>query len=319
VPIPEVSPVRGLEEHLQDHLEEMELHRYSVDRRNQVRRVLTSLFCHLREQGVEDIRAVREEHLVSFVRRLKKMRGRLESFLSPNTINTYVSTVKRFFGFLDRRSVMLHNPAAHLRVPRVDRLPPPVLSQAEVRRLLELPSTDSALGLRDRAILETMYGTAVRLNECHHLNVDDIDFQKGTVWIRYGKGRKDRLLPIPRQTLKLLDRYVKAARPELLHHPRENALFLTRFGQRLGKVTLRVMVRDHGRVAGIRKPVHPHALRHACATHLLQRGADLRHIQKLLGHSQVTTTARYTRVLIQDLKELVRKKHPREKPRRRKR
>jgi site-specific recombinase XerD len=228
-----------------------------------------------------------------------------------------LKAVKRFFRFLDRRSLILHNPAEHIRLPRARRLPPFVPTKKQVERLLDLPPAESALGMRDRALLETFYGTGVRMGECRRLDVDDVDLQKQTLFVRSGKGRKDGVLPIPRKTLRALDRYLRSGRSVLLHDPKQKAMFLNRIGGRIGATMLGRIIRDYGAAAGIPK-LHAHSLRHACATHLLQGGADIAHVQKILGHSQITTTAQYVKVVIGDLKKVVERKHPREKQYRRK-
>jgi integrase/recombinase XerD len=275
------------------------------------------LFHHLREKGVEDIREVTEEHIVSFFTSLKTRKSARGGLITTSTQSSFASAVKRFFRFLDRRSLILHNPAEHIRLPRARRLPRFVPTPKQVERLLELPPSESVLGMRDRAILETFYGTGVRMGECRAIDVDDVDLQKQTLFVRSGKGRKDRVLPIPRKTLRALDRYVRSGRPVLLHDPKQRALFLNRIGGRIGEIMLGRIVRDYGAAAGIPR-LHAHALRHACATHLLQGGADIAHVQKILGHSQITTTAEYVKVAIGDLKKVVEKKHPREKQYRRK-
>ena len=312
MPTPEVD----FEELLREHLDELELYRFSKDNRRLAERVMELLFEHLRNTGVLDIRQVDEDHLVSFINSLKEVKVRGGKPMALSTQSTFVSAIKRFFKFLDRRSMILRNPAAHIRLPRVQRIPRFVPSVRQVERVLNVPPSDSVLGLRDRAILETYYGTGVRMGECERLNVDDIDLQKAALWVRSGKGRKDRRLPIPRKTLRALDRYMKVARPVLLHHPHQRALFLTRLGGRLGQAMLDRIIRECGKAAGV-PGLHAHVLRHACATHLLQGGADIRHVQKILGHSQISTTAEYVRVYIGDLKKMVRKRHPRERQRRR--
>jgi integrase/recombinase XerD len=315
VPTREARP--ELEELLREHLEELELHRFSRDNRGLAERVLGLLFHHLREKGVEDIREVTDEHLVSFITSLKTRKSARGGLLAASTQSSFVSAVKRFFRFLDRRSLILHNPAEHIRLPRARRLPPFVPTKKQVERLLELPPSESALGMRDRALLETFYGTGVRMGECRRLDVDDVDLQKQTLFVRSGKGRKDRVLPIPRKTLRALDRYLRTGRPVLLHDPKQKAMFLNRVGGRIGAAMLGRILRDYGAAAGIPR-LHAHSLRHACATHLLQGGADIAHVQRILGHSQITTTAQYVKVVIGDLKTVVERKHPREKQYRRK-
>ncbi len=275
-------------------------------------------FSHLREKDVEDLRAVSEEHLLSFLRFLQQSKTKYGKPMALWTQSHYISMLRRFFAFLDRRSVILRNPAEHIRAPKAKRLPRARLSRAQVQQLLDAPSPTSTLGIRDRAILETFYGTGVRLSECVRLDVSDVDLQGRMLWVRDGKGRKDRLLPIPGQTVKALAWYSSDARPHLLHDPMEQAFFLSRTGTRLSRESMQAKLRDHGKAAGVPHRVHPHVLRHAYATHLLAQGADIRHIQELLGHSFLQTTALYTHVQIGDLRKVIKKAHPRERARRRK-
>jgi integrase/recombinase XerD len=167
------------------------------------------------------------------------------------------------------------------------------------------------LCLRDRAILETLYGTGIRRSECVRLDVKDLDLAEGLLLVRNGKGRKDRLVPVPGRAAAALDEYLRGCRPRLLQDLREEALFLSLRGRRLEVTGLRGLVGRHARAAGIGRPVSVHALRHAYATHLLRGGADVRHIQELLGHAQLETTALYTRVVTSDLREAIGRAHPR--------
>jgi integrase/recombinase XerD len=246
---------------------------------------------------------------------LKERKTRRGTTFAPFTQSSYLTVVRRFFAFLEKRSALLSNPASGIRFPRPHRLPRAVLSRAQVLRLLDAPSA-SVIGLRDRALLETFYGTAVRLEECRRLNVSDVDLQGEELWVRDGKGRKDRLLPIPRKSLRALELYFNEARPYLLHDPREEAFFITRAGNRLSRSSIRVLLQSYGQMAGIPHSVHPHALRHACATHLLEGGADVRHIQKILGHRDLQTTAMYLKVQTADLRKVLARSHPRKKQRR---
>jgi site-specific recombinase XerD len=207
--------------------------------------------------------------------------------------------------------MLFTSPAAHLALPKVDKLPRAVLSMAEAGRLVESPPAHTALGKRDRAILETLYGTGIRRGECLRLDLGDVDLSQRQVLVRNGKGKKDRLTPLPGRTVAALDLYLRQIRPALVHDPREPAVFLTLYGRRVSASTLDQLVRRHGRGAGLRRGVSPHALRHACATHLLKRGADVRHIQRLLGHQRIDTTARYTRVEVGDLQDVLARAHPR--------
>jgi len=174
------------------------------------------------------------------------------------------------------------------------------------------PSPFTLRGKRNRAILELLYGTGIRVSECERLDVRDLDLAQGHVFIRDGKGRKDRVVPVVGRALEALDRYLREARPELLRDPREAALFLTRRGTRVSVKNIQYLVRMNARAAGL-TGVTPHGLRHGCATHLLQGGADVRHVQHLLGHKSLDTTAIYTHVAPQDLAQAIAKAHPRER------
>lgn len=298
-------------------LEELVRNRYSRSLQSQARRVLTVFFLHLREHGVEDLRAVEERHVVSFARLLQELKTNHGTVLTSWTRSAYVSMLRRFFAFLDKRSVLLRNPASALRLPRAQSLPRSRLNQAQVRRLLEAPSSTTAFGKRDRALVEVFYGTGIRLSECIRLDVSDVDLPREELWVRSGKGRKDRLLPIPRQSAQAMDVYLRGARPRFLHRPGEQAFFLSQVGTRLSASSIHRMLRSYGEQAGIPHRVYPHALRHAFATHLLQQGAELRHIQELLGHHSIATTAIYTRVQVEDLRRVVEQRHPRERAYRR--
>ena len=180
-------------------------------------------------------------------------------------------------------------------------------------RLVANPSPFTLRGKRSRAILETLYGTGIRVSECERLDVRDLDLVQGLLLIRDGKGRKDRVVPVVGRALEALDLYLHDVRPELVKDPREAALFLTRRGARVSVKSIQYLVRMNARAAGIAAPVTPHALRHGCATHLLQGGADVRHVQQLLGHKSLDTTAIYTHVQPEDLAQAVSKAHPRER------
>lgn len=218
-----------------------------------------------------------------------------------------------FFGFLMRTGVLLKNPAAELPLPRSASLPRRVLSAAQVRPLVDAPSGRTAVGRRNRALLETLYGTGIRLSECVRLDVMDIDLQDGTLLVHNGKGRKDRLLPLAGRAAAALNVYLRHSRPRLSRDPRETALFLSRDGRRLRPISVQFIVRWHAANARIPGKVSPHVLRHTCATHLLQGGADVRHIQELLGHERLETTSVYTRVDANDLRRALARSPSRER------
>jgi len=179
------------------------------------------------------------------------------------------------------RELFLRNPAAGLALPKLKRLPRGVLSEAQARRLMSAPDQWTPWGIRDRAILETLYGTGIRLQECLRLQLPDLDLAQGLLLIRNGKGRKDRVVPVPARAAAALDLYLRDGRPRLLRDSRVRELFLSFRGRGLSPSALSVAMRAYARRAGIAGPVSPHTLRHTCATHLLQGGADIRHVQVL--------------------------------------
>lgn len=250
---------------------------------------------------------------------LAHLRGRVTDYkrpapsaLSPKTLAAEASVLRSFFAWLARRRLVLFDPAETLVLgDRSQPLPKNVLTEKEVQMLLVAPALN-AVGLRDRAILETLYSTGLRRAELCALDLYDVDFAGGLVRVRQGKGRKDRYVPAGAHALEALRRYIHEARPELAARPKEPALFLAAVTfRRLQPKTLNLIVRRHGEAAGIGKRVTPHLLRHTCATQLLQGGADLRHVQAILGHASIATTQVYTRVAVEDLARVHRRSHPR--------
>lgn len=296
---------------LHSFVEELRGQRYSEGGIRHVERALPPLFAHLKAKGVDDLRAVTQAHLTAYVRELARQRTWRGTRLSSATRSVQIGAIRRFFAFLERRGVLLQNPAAHIPYPRERRIPGPVLSEAQVRRLMETPPETTRSGRRDRAILELLYGTGIRIGECARVDVCDLDLGEGRLLVRDGKGRKDRMVPVSGRATAALAVYLSDVRPAFVHDPKEPALFLSHFGTRLKKGSLYVQIKGHVRACGLE--ASPHALRHACATHLLQRGADIRHIQELLGHSHLQTTAVYTRVTVSALRHVLDEAHPRAK------
>jgi len=296
--------------------EELRGRRYSESGQYNLSSALGRFFAYLQGQRIKSLRSVREEDIVSFARQLQKTKTRYGRPFAARSFEMHMGCIRTFFAFLDRRDMILMNPAEHVSFPRVDRLPRTVLSVAEARCLMAEPSEGTDVGLRDRAILEVLYGTAIRHGECLRLDISDADLSRGQLFIRTGKGRKDRAVPIRGRAAVALEKYLRVVRPSLCRDPNEHALFLTAFGRRISKVTSGLMISCHARTAGIEKRVTAHVLRHSCATHLLKGGADVRHIQKILGHSTLKTTMIYTRVDLSDLRRMLDNSHPRGRRRR---
>jgi integrase/recombinase XerD len=312
---------RSFEDALRALTDELRVRWYSKALQKQARNVLLRFFSHLREKRIRDLRLVREEHVFAYARLLAETKGPRGNAYSLATQRSYLALVQRLFRFLFREGALLQDPTLNLVLPSWKKLPRALLNQAQSRRLVSSPDPFTVRGKRDRAVLELLYGTAIRVGECERLDLRDVDLLRGQLFVRLGKGRKDRVVPVVGRALAALDLYLRDARPELLHDPREQALFLTTRGTRLPVKRVQDLVRSHAKATGITVRVTPYTLRHGCATHLLQNGADVRHVQKLLGHASLKTTAIYTHVAPEDLRRAVEKAHPRERAynRRRKR
>ena len=223
------------------------------------------------------------------------------------TIARKLSCLRSFFRFLCREGRLSQNPAQVIPTPRLEQRLPSFLDERQVARLLETPPTANWQGLRDRALLETLYSTGIRVSELTGLNLNDLDEISGTVMVR-GKGKKERLCPIGETALKTLRAYL-AARPKKLHVP--YAIFVS---QKLTRLTVRQvdrLIARYVRLAGLPASISPHSLRHSFATHLLDRGADLRSVQEPLGHASLSTTQIYTHLTPQRLKKVYEQAHPR--------
>jgi len=222
--------------------------------------------------------------------------------------------VRRFFAYLHARGLILGNPALTLKLPKAKHLPRGVLSEAQARRLMAAPFPWTLVGRRDRAILELLYGSGLRIGEAVRADLQDLDLRERVLLVRNGKGRKDRVVPVTGRAVAALELYLRESRPALAKSV-DPALFLSTQGARLQIPGMRAQVERHGRAIGA--TLTPHALRHTCATHLLKGSASIRHVQELLGHKRLTTTALYTRVAIADLRQVIARAHPRERARRR--
>lgn len=231
------------------------------------------------------------------------------SKLSVRTQARNLVALRGLFKFLRAEKLLTADPTAALDLPRMGRKLPDVLTVDEVDRLLSAPDRSTAMGLRDAAMLELLYATGLRVSELCRLRHDALDMQKGFL-STMGKGRKQRLVPVGEAALLMVGEYVSAARPAF-DRRRSNYLFLTRLGGPMSRQAFWKLIRNHGLRAGIDKRISPHSLRHSFATHLLQRGADLRAVQAMLGHADISTTQIYTHINRRHLAEIHRKHHPR--------
>ena len=219
--------------------------------------------------------------------------------------------IRTWFKWLAKGNYILYNPASDLELPRLEkRLPRAVLSESEAERVLNQAEVTTVLGLRDRAMLETLYSTGIRRLELINLQVQDVDTERGTLLVRLGKGKKDRMIPIGERAVLWIEKYLQEVRPELATGSDEGVLFLSRYGQAIGKNRLTAVIRDYVDKAKISKKGSCHLFRHTMATLMLENGADIRFIQAMLGHVELSTTEIYTQVSIKKLKEIHTLTHP---------
>jgi tyrosine recombinase XerC len=227
-----------------------------------------------------------------------------EKNLGAKTVSRHLSTLRSFFKFLMREGYLKTNPTLSVSSPKQEKHLPMFLTEAEVFSLLESGMAGDERGLRDRAILETFYSCGLRISELVGLNIDDIDFIGGVVKIR-GKGKKERIAPIGDKALATIRAYLEKRKKQT------QAVFLNRGHSRISGRGVRNIFTKHMRIAGIKQGASPHTLRHSFATHLLNRGADLRTVQELLGHANLATTQIYTHLTTERLKSVYDKAHPR--------
>lgn len=227
---------------------------------------------------------------------------------SNRTMARKLATLRSFFKFLYREGYIKSNPITTILSPKLDKKLPKFLDVEKAVKLVQTPDEKSIAGLRDRAIMETLYSTGIRVSELVGLDVDDIDFISGVVKV-FGKGSRERMVPIGEPALAALRKYV-ANRPEWAAKDK-GAVFLNRLGKRLTDRSVRRVIDKHIRTCSFEEKISPHSLRHSFATHLLDRGADLRSVQELLGHKNLSTTQIYTHITTERLKSVYDKAHPR--------
>lgn len=233
-----------------------------------------------------------------------------EAGKSRRTVTRAVSTLRRFFQYLVQNDQLPADPMAEIKAPKQGQHLPQVLTVEEVDALLAAPDTSNKYGIRDRAILEVMYATGLRVSELVHLKLADLHLDMGLIQT-LGKGNKERIIPIGDVAIQWLDTYLEKSRPVLLKQRQSPYVFLNAHGSGLSRQSIWQKIQQYVSLAGIRKHVTPHTLRHSFATHILENGADLRIVQELLGHSDISTTQIYTHITRKRLTEVYKKAHPR--------
>ena len=256
------------------------------------------------EERKKDVGSVKREDIVEFMMWLK------DNGLSSASIGRNLAALKTFWKFLVAEQVAKENIAAVVETPKIWKNIPDVLNREEVERLLDAPPAKGANGTRDRAILEIMYATGMRVSEANQLKTVSVNLEVGFVKC-HGKGGKERIVPLGKVAEKAVRKYLEGPRKKLAAKSGDHHLFLSRLGKKLSRQSIWKMIQQYASLAGIKKHITPHTLRHSFATHLLEGGAELRGVQEMLGHSDISTTQIYTHVTKDKLKKVHEKFHPR--------
>ena len=295
-----------MKEQIIDYLHYLTIERgRSQNTRKSYERDLEQYLTFLTEQHIKDWQAVDRVLILSFLQQLQ------QSGKSSATIIRMVSSLRRFHQFLRQERFTDHDPMQHIDSPKKQQKLPDTLSLSEVERLIETPDTKEVLGIRDRAILEVMYATGLRVSELIGLQLKDLHLSMGLLQTT-GKGDKERIVPLGDLAIQWIETYLEEARPFLTRkHPEESHLFVNNHGKQLSRQGIWKNLKALVRKAGITKNVTPHTLRHSFATHLLENGADLRTVQELLGHADISTTQIYTHITKKRMTEVYKQHFPR--------
>lgn len=256
-------------------------------------------------QQLESFEDIERYHILQHLKELQ------ESGKSARTISRHISSIRSFHQFLLREKRCEKDPTVHLEMPKLEQKLPQILSIEEVDRLMEVPNLQKPAGKRDRAMLELLYATGMRISECIELNVEDVHLSMGFIRV-FGKGGKERIIPLGRAAIETCTVYINQARRELESTKgRSEALFLNQRGNRITRQGVWKILKSYAQKAHIQHELTPHILRHSFATHLIENGADLRAVQELLGHADISTTQIYTHVSKTRLSDVYKQYHPR--------
>ncbi len=266
---------------------------------------ITSLIQFLENRNIKDPSEVKFKDLSSFFKSLEQIG------LSSSSAARYFSSIKGFFTYLFLNNYIKENPIEKLSAPKLSKNLPSVLSVNEVNKILDSPNTEDKIGLRDKAVLELLYACGIRVSELINIKISNLFFEEEIIRV-FGKGSKERLVPIGSSAVKWINEYLLKSRPLLMKKAKsENYVFLNVRGTKLSRMGIWKIVDRYTNEAGITKEVHPHTFRHSFATHLLEGGADLRAVQEMLGHSDISTTQIYTHIDRDYIKQVHKEFHPR--------
>jgi len=301
----------GLARLLDVYLEDMAVKNHAERTINGRRLCLAAFLRWCQERDLYKPRDVTRPVLESYQRWMHRYRKNNGKPLGITTQRSRLVAIKEYFRWLCRQNLILHNPASELEMPRSEKkLPVVPLTEREVELILALPDLETALGLRDRTMMEVLYSTAIRRVELIRLEINSVHFERGTVVIRQGKGKKDRFVPIGERALSWIEKYLHDARPELALSHHEQTLFLSAYGDAIAPDYLTRLIADYVKRADLGRSGSCHIFRHTCATLMLENGADIRHVQQMLGHANLSTTQIYTDVSIRQLQKVHAMTHP---------
>ncbi len=261
------------------------------------------LFLAFTEKNAVSFADVSTSTIQNFLQTLQK-KGRANT-----TISRCLATVKNFYAFMMQKNLVETNPAENAKAPKIKKKLPYILTPDEIEHLLEQPVATDLKGFRDKAMLELLYATGIRVTEMVELNLEDVNLDMG--FIHCNHDGHERIIPIGKICTGALTDYIKTARPLLIKTKEEKALFLNLLGQRMSRQGFWKLLKQYAASAGIKSPITPHTLRHSFAAHLLENGADLRSIQSMLGHADISSTQVYARLVGSRLKDVYKKAHPR--------
>lgn len=259
---------------------------------------------YLRDNGVIDVQDTSRAHIIGYLMMLQE-KGRATATLSRN-----MASIRAFYQFLVRDKFISNDPSIHLETPKIEKRLPKVLSIQDVELLLECPDLGEPAGMRDKAMLELLYATGIRVSELVNLNISDVNLEMGFLKCM-GKGSKERIIPLGRIAIEVVRTYIQIGRTQLMKTSTDHALFLNHLGKRITRQGFWKIIKKYAQKAGIRVEITPHTLRHSFATHLLENGADLRSVQEMLGHADISTTQIYTHITRTRIKDVYAKTHPR--------
>jgi integrase/recombinase XerD len=265
---------------------------------------LNSYLDYITRQHIDALSKIAKNDIINF------MLNQKDKGISANSIARRLAAIRMFHRFLTRERILKSDPTSLIDSPKLWKKIPDTLSLNEVDVLIAQPDIRDKRGIRDRAILETLYATGMRVSEAANLKIDNVNLDIGFLRC-IGKGNKERVIPLGKKAILGLNRYLDVSRPHLLKNKQCEFLFLNRFGRRISRQSVWKLIKKYAKQARIKKSIKPHTLRHSFATHLLERGADLRSVQEMLGHSDISTTQIYTHINKDRLKTIHKMYHPR--------